>query len=192
MTRIIACINMSLDGYFDHDAIHPGEDVHRHYENLLRGADRLLYGRTTYELMQYWQDLLENPSGVESMDQFAQAIDAIPKTVFSSTLQSTGWHSAELSNQPLLEEITRLKNGAGNYVLVGSRSLLLQLLEAGALDELQLCIHPVLVGKGKALFENLSLELKLHSVRKLDSGAVIHYYGSPANTPSAPESTPRI
>jgi dihydrofolate reductase len=180
MSRIIACINMSLDGYFDHDSIHPGEDVHRHYENLIRGADRLLYGRTTYELMQYWQNLLENPSGVEAMDQFAQAIDAIPKTVFSSTLEATSWHSAERSDTPLLEKVKQLKKQSGNYVLVGSRSLLLQLLEAGLLDELQLCIHPVLVGKGRALFENLSLDLKLHAVRKLDSGAVILYYGSPA------------
>lgn len=180
MSRIIACINMSLDGYFDHDAIHPGEDVHLHYENLIRGADTLLYGRITFDLMRYWQNLLEEPSGQEAMDHFAQAIDAIPKTVFSTTLKDSGWPTARLATLPLVEEIEKIRKEAGGYVLLGSRSLMVQVLQAGLLDELQLCIHPVVVGKGRPLFENITQAFDLHllSTQKLEGGAVIHTYTS--------------
>jgi hypothetical protein len=51
----------------------------------------MLYGRTTYQLMQFWQTLLTNPSDKKSMNDFAFSINKIEKIVFSSTLTDTGW-----------------------------------------------------------------------------------------------------
>ena len=90
MRKIIAAINMTLDGYCDHTAITPGEEIHHHYAELLKNADAILYGRITYQLMQFWQTLVEKPSGEQSMDEFALAIDKVPKIVFSRTLENTG------------------------------------------------------------------------------------------------------
>jgi dihydrofolate reductase len=61
MRKIIAAINMTLDGFCDHTAILPDEEIHQHYTELLRGGDAVLYGRITYQLMQYWQTLVKNP-----------------------------------------------------------------------------------------------------------------------------------
>lgn len=178
MRKIIAGINMTLDGYCDHTAIEPDEEIHQHYTDLLIDADAILYGRITYQLMQFWQSLLKNPSGEKSMDDFALAIDKIPKIVFSHTLKNTEWDSARLSNQSIEEEVLELKQQSGKDILVGCRSLIIQLLKLNLLDELQLCVHPVIAGKGLPLFENINdrTGLKLIKTKTFNGGAVILYY----------------
>lgn len=53
MRKVIAAFNMTLDGICDHTTCIPGEDLHQHYSDLLNNAGLVLYGRTTYELMQF-------------------------------------------------------------------------------------------------------------------------------------------
>ncbi len=178
MRKVIAAINMTLDGFCDHTAISPGEDVHRHYEELLNEGGVILYGRITYQLMQFWQELIKNPSGEKSMDDFATSIDSIPKIVFSHTLQNTDWESATLADQPIKEKVLALKQQAGKDIFVGSRSLIIQLMNLNLLDELQLCIHPVIAKNGLPLFENINdrTVLKLTKTKTFTSGGIIHYY----------------
>lgn len=169
---------MTLDGYCDHTAITPDEEVHQHYTNFLNNAGVILYGSTTYQLMKYWQPFLLNPSGEKSMDDFASAIDRIPKIVFSHKLKMTEWESAELAIQPLEEVVNALKQQPGKDILVGSRSIMLQLMNLNLIDEYQLCVHPVVVGNGLTLFENINHKtmLKLIKTKVFDGGAVILYY----------------
>lgn len=178
MRKIIAAINMTIDGIFDHTSIVPNDEVHQHYAQLLRNADAVLYGRITYQLMQYWQSLIKNPSGEKSMDDFALAIDNVPKIIFSKTLETTEWDSAILSNRSLEEEVLFLKNQMGKDIFVGSRSLIIQLLKLNLLDEFQLCIHPVVAGSGFTLFENFNdrIIFKLIKTKTLHGGAIILYY----------------
>ncbi|SFH51415.1 dihydrofolate reductase family protein [Pedobacter insulae] len=178
MRKVIAAINMTLDGFCDHTAISPDEEIHRHYEELLNKGGVILYGRITYQLMQFWQELIKNPSGEKSMDDFAKSIDSIPKIVFSNTLQNTDWNSATLADQPIKEKVLALKQQAGKDIFVGSRSLIIQLINLNLLDELQLCIHPVIVGNGLPLFENISdrTALKLRETKAFSGGGIIHYY----------------
>ena len=82
MRKIIAAINMTLDGFCDHTAGIADDEIHQHYTELLSNADTILYGRITYQLMEYWRTLLENPSDEKSMNDFAIAIDKISKIVF--------------------------------------------------------------------------------------------------------------
>ncbi len=178
MRKIVAAINMTLDGIGDHTSISPDEEIHQHYADLLDNADIILYGRITYHLMQFWQNLANSPSGEKSMDDFAVVMDRIPKIVFSNTLQSTEWESAQLTNQPLEEVVKNLKQQPGRDILVGSRSLIMQLLNLNMIDEFQLCIHPVIAGSGSALFEKLnsSITFRLLRTKTFKGGAVILYY----------------
>ena len=178
MRKLIAAINMTLDGYCDHTAIIPDEEIHNHYSELLGKAGVILYGRITFELMKYWQEVLANPTGVKSMDDFAIAIDKIPKIVFSHTLKNTEWASAKLATKPLEEEVLALKQQSGKDIFAGSRSMIIQLMKLGLVDELQICIHPVVVGSGLPLFENINdrTVLKLIKTKIFSGGAVILYY----------------
>ena len=183
MRKVIAAINMTVDGFCDHTAGIADEELHQHYANLLDNSGVVLYGRTTYQLMQFWQTLLKNPSGEKSMDEFAIAIDKIPKIVFSHTLKSTdpiatGWDSAKLSNKPIDEEVSELKQQSGKDILVGSRSLIIQLMNLNLIDEFQLCIHPVIIGKGLPLFDKIKDRtiFKLLKTKIFGSGAIVLYY----------------
>jgi len=180
MRKLIAAINMTLDGIFDHTAGIPDDEIHQHYTDLLSSADTILYGRITYQLMEYWRTLLENPSDEKSMNDFAIAIDKIPKIVFSHTLKNVEWETAKLADRNIEEEVLELKQQSGKDILVGSRSLIIQLMNLNLLDEFQLCIHPVIVGTGLPLFENIKdrTVLKLIKTKTFSGGAVILYYQS--------------
>ena len=181
MRKVIAAINMTLDGFCDHTAGLPDEEIHQHHTELLDQAGIVLYGRTTYQLMEFWRTLLENPSEEKSMNDFALAIDKIQKIVFSHTLKDVEWDSARLSDQAIEEEVLELKqfrNGGSKDILVGSRSLIIQLMKFNLIDEYQLCVHPVVAGSGLPLFENINdrIILKLIKTKTFSGGAITLYY----------------
>ena len=178
MRKIIAAINMTLDGFCDHTAIIPDEELHQHYADLLRTADTVLYGRITFQLMEYWRTVVENPSGKKAMDEFALIMDNVPKIVFSHTLKNVEWKSAKLANRTIEEEVLELKQQSGKDIFVGSRSLILQLMKLNLIDEYQLMVHPVVAGSGLPLFENINDRtiLKLLKTKIFNSGAIILYY----------------
>jgi dihydrofolate reductase len=128
--------------------------------------------------MEYWRTFLENPSEQKSMNDFAIAIDKIPKIVFSNTLKNVDWKSSTLAKRELKDEVIELKQQSGKDIFVGSRSLIIQLINLGLIDELQLCIYPVIAGKGLQLFENINDRtiLNLVKTKNFNSGAIILYY----------------
>jgi dihydrofolate reductase len=178
MRKIIAAINMTLDGFCDHTALSPDEAVHDHYGELLKNAGAALYGRKTYLLMEFWKDLAEHPSGEKSMDDFAVNMDAIHKIVFSRTLLHVDWKSAKVATRDLEAEVLALREEDGGDILVGSRSLIISLINLGLVDEFQLMIHPVVVRKGLPLFDELTdgVVLTLTKTYTFTSGAVLLYY----------------
>jgi dihydrofolate reductase len=181
MRKVIAAINMTIDGFCDHTAGIPDDEIHQHYTDLLTNSGIILYGRITYRLMEYWRTLLEDPSDEKSMNDFAIAIDKIPKIVFSRTLKNVDWETARLANRRIEEEVLELKqsrNGGSKDILIGSRSLIIQLMKLNLINEYQLCVHPVVVGKGLPLFEDISdrTVLKLTKTKTFRGGAVILYY----------------
>jgi dihydrofolate reductase len=178
MRKLIAAINMTLDGFCDHTEIIPHEEIHQHYADLLSNADAVLYGRITYQLMEYWQTVVKNPTGNKPMDKFAMAIDKITKIVFSHTLKSVEWKSAKLANREIGEEVSGLKQQPGNDILVCSPSLIVALTQLGLIDEYQLCVHPVIAGNGLPLFKNISNKviLKLVKTKPFGFGAITLYY----------------
>lgn len=178
MRKVIAGINLTIDGFCDHTAGIADEELHDHYTDFIDQADVMLYGRTTFELMEFWRQFLTKPSGEKSMDDFAKAIDKIQKIVFSETLKSIDWPSAALAEESLEESVKRLRQQSGGDILVGSRSLIVQLTNLHLIDEFQLCIHPVVIGKGLPLFDQIKERtvFQLLKTKTFKSGAVIHYY----------------
>jgi dihydrofolate reductase len=178
MRKLIAAMNMTLDGFCDHTAMTADDEIHHHYTELLRDADTVIYGRITYQLMEYWKSILENPTGNEATDDFAVAMDNISKIVYSRTLQEVNWRNAELKREIDKEEISELKQRPGKNILVGSPSLIVALANLELVDEFQLGIQPTVVGSGLPLFKNVvdRIDLKLLKTKTFGCGAVFHYY----------------
>jgi dihydrofolate reductase len=178
MAKVVAAMNMTLDGYCDHTVMSADDEIHDHYTDLLRDSGSALYGRKTFQLMEFWPTLVENPSGNEAMDEFAIAMDNIPKIVFSRTLKHLDWPTARLATRNLKDEVLDLKRQDGKPVLVGSPGLIAQLTQLGLIDEYQLSVHPAIVGRGLILFKDITdrVDLKLLNTKTFDCGAVTLYY----------------
>jgi dihydrofolate reductase len=117
MRKLIAAINMTLDGFCDHTALIADEEIHQHYNELLSNADTLLYGRITYQLMEsYWPSVVKNPTGNKPIDEFAVIIDNISKIVFSRTLKNVDWKNTKLKKEGIKEEVLELKQQAGKNI----------------------------------------------------------------------------
>jgi len=179
MSKLIAAINMTIDGYCDHTAGIADEELHQHYSDLLSHAGALIYGRITYQLMEsYWPDVVKNPTGDKSTDEFAVAIENIPKIVFSRTLNHVEWTNAKLARGGVKEEVLQLKQQPGKDIFVGSPSMIVALTKLHLIDEYQLCVHPVIAGGGLPLFKDGGDKdiLKLVKTKTFGSGAIVLYY----------------
>jgi dihydrofolate reductase len=181
MRKLIAAINMTLDGFCDHTAGIPDEEIHQHYSDLLRDAGAILYGRTTYQLMEsYWPSIVKNPTGEKTMDEFAVAIDNVSKIVFSRTLKNVTWRNTELKKELNKEEVIQLKQQAGKDIFAGSPSLIVALSQLGLIDEYQLAIQPMILGTGLPLFKNIkdTINLKFVKTKTFGCGVIILYYAA--------------
>ena len=182
MRKLIAAINMTLDGFCDHTAGIADEEIHQHYNELLSNADTILFGRITYQLMEsYWPSVVKNPIGNKPKDKFAVLIDDISKIVFSRTLKNAGWKNTELKKELIKEEVLELKksrDGGSKNILVGSPSLIVSLTQFGLVDEFQLNVLPIILGRGLPLFKNVEdrVDLKLLKTKTFGNGAVTLYY----------------
>ena len=179
MRKLIAAINMTLDGFCDHTAMIADDEIHQHYNELLSNADTLIYGRITYQLMEsYWPSVVKNPTGNKPMDDFAVLIDNISKIVFSRTLKNVDWKNTQLKKEVIKEEVLELKQQAGKNILVGSPSLIVALMNLDLIDEYQLAVQPTVLGSGLPLFKNVKdrINLKLLKTKTFGCGVVDLYY----------------
>jgi len=188
MRKLIAAINMTLDGFCDHTAMFADDEIHQHYNELLSNADTLIYGRITYQLMEsYWPSVVKNPTGNKPIDEFAVLIDNISKIVFSRTLKNVDWKNTKLKKEIIKEEVLELKqsrsqspvnNGGSKNILVGSPSLIVALTQLDLIDEYQLSVQPIVLGSGLPLFKNVKdrVNLKLLKTKTFGCGAVTLYY----------------
>lgn len=184
MRKLIAAMNMTLDGFCNHKAMIADDEIHQHYNELLRNADTLIYGRITYQLMEsYWPSVVKNPTGNKPMDEFAVLIDDISKIVFSRTLKNVDWKNTTLKKEVIKEEVLELKQsrgGGSKNILVGSPSLIVALSQLDLIDEYQLGVQPTVLGSGLPLFKNVQdrINLKLLKTKPFSCGAVMLYYES--------------
>ena len=178
MTKLIAAMNMTLDGFCDHTAMSADDEIHQHYTEMLRDAGAVIYGRKTFQLMEFWPPLVANPSGNKAMDEFAVAMDEVHKIVYSRTLEKIEWKTAELKREIIKDEIARLKQSSSKDIFVGSPSMIVQLGNLGLIDEYQLGVQPTVVGSGLQLFKNITdrVDLKLLKTKTFGCGAIFLYY----------------
>jgi dihydrofolate reductase len=184
MGRIILSNPITLDGFIEGpqrelDWVVADDELHDFYVELLHKADLLLYGRVTYELMvNYWPKAASDSNASKAMIRFADALNPMRKIVFSRTMKQANWNT-QVKPEVIPEEIIKIKlETKGDILLSGGPSLARIFIKSGLVDEYQLVVQPVAIGKGKSLFRgiNSTLRMDFEWSRPFTSGAVALCY----------------
>lgn len=178
MRKVTFGINITIDGYCGHESGIADDELHAYFTGLLRDSDVHICGRDTYHLMYpFWHDVAVNQSETAVINEFARVFDAIPKIVFSTTLQSVEWNNTTLRHSNLREEIIKLKRQPGKNIALGSLKIASQAAGWDLIDEYYFAVHPVIAGKGPRLFETgVNSILKLVESKTFRSGVVALHY----------------
>ena len=184
MRKLYSFLMTTLDGFYE------GPSQEFHFWNVdqefnefsigqLHDTDILLLGRVTYEGMaSYW------PTQAAKNDDpvVAELMNALPKVVVSTTLETAGWNNTRRLGADVADELTKLKQQPGkDLAVLGSPNLTVSLLGMGLVDELRVMVNPVALGDGKSLFRSSKQELglKLLQTRTFRSGNVLLTYRPP-------------
>lgn len=172
-------LNVTLDGCVDHRVGIADDETHAHFTALMGGAGAMLWGRTTYELMEdAWPDIAAGRvQAPPALVEWALALEAKPKYVVSSTRTAFPWanshHLAGAPGSDVATAVLDLKAATPDGVLLGSGRLGLRLHRLGLIDEYRLLIHPVIAGHGPRLFDGAEqAELVLLESRALSNGCL--------------------
>ena len=184
MARLIVFNSVSLDGYFtdansDMSFAHnpmPDPEWDAFVAGNARGGGRLIFGRITYEMMaSFWP----TPAAAQTLPDVAQEMNRLPKVVFSRTLNSASWNNTRLIKADLIGEMEKMKTESPeDMAILGSGSLVAQLARRGLIDEYQIVAVPVVLGKGRTMFEGIgqTLPLRLTKTRSFANGNVLMCY----------------
>jgi len=189
MSKLSAFTSVTVDGYFtgengDYSWAH---DVKKDPEwdayvagNAKGGGGRLLFGRITYELMaSFWP----TPKAMQTMPDVAEGMNNLQKVVFSRTLESVSWKNTKLVKDDLVAAVRTMKQeSGGDMTILGSGSVVSQLTQAGLIDAYTIVVIPVVIGKGRTLFDGVKnkLKLQLTSSRSFANGNVVLVYARSA------------
>lgn len=183
MSKLSVFENVTLDGYFsgpNGDLSWAKQNVddewNKFVEENASAGGMLLMGRVTYEMMiQYWP----TPQAAKNDPVVAEQMNSRRKIVFSRTLDKPTWNNTKVIKDDIAEEVRRLKEEGGkDMTILGSGSIVSQLAQAGLIDEYKLSVNPVIIGKGRTVFEGVKdkMNLKLTKSRNFKNGNVLLHY----------------
>jgi dihydrofolate reductase len=182
MRKIIVFNHVTLDGYFvdmngDMSWAHNQDpEWNAFVEDNAKGDATLLFGRITYELMaSFWP----TPAANETMPIVAEQMNSLPKVVFSRTLDKASWNNTRLVKGDLAAEIRKMKKEPGtDMVIMGSGTIVSQLAQEGLIDEYEIALNPIVLGKGRTMFDGVKEKqnLKRTKTRAFANGNVFLCY----------------
>jgi dihydrofolate reductase len=182
MRTVIYSMSVSLDGFTAGPDggigwTGPDEELFRFHVEQTPHIGVELMGRGLYEAMLVWGDAEAAPSGPDE-DEFARIWNAIPKVVFSTTLDEAEGN-ARLAAGDVADEVAKLKETPGDGVIsVGGPGLASTLIKMDLIDEYRLFVIPVVLGGGTRYFPPLdrAIDLELLETRTFGSGVTYLRY----------------
>ncbi len=169
MAKLAYGLNMSLDGFVDHDRFAPDPVLFRHFIEQVKHETASVYGRRMYELMAYWDE--DQPDWGEAEREYAEVWRAQPKYVVSRTLKSVG-PNATLISADVEAALRRLKSEHEGEISVSGPNLASSLFASGLIDEYQIYLHPVVLGQGAPFFRTQPPALRLESSTPIGETAI--------------------
>ena len=186
MGQLIVFNSVSLDGYFsgqngDIAWAHAGPkdaEFDQFVNDNSKGEGALLFGRVTHDMMASWWP---TAAAKHAMPEVAAGMNRMRKYVFSNSLTSSSWENTTIITGDVVAETRKLKEQSGaSLAIFGSGSIIGPLVAAGIVDELQLVVCPVVLGKGRTMFEGVTQQLQYELLRTRSfkaSGKVFSCYG---------------
>lgn len=179
MGLLTFALNVTLDGCCDHRVGIVDQEMHRYWTRLMDSTGAMLFGRTTYEMMEEaWPQVARDPKADRASRSWAKKLNAKPKYVVSKKRREYSWENTHHLQGDLTRAIKELKKANPRGVMVGSPKLSGALQRLDLIDEYIFLVHPVVAGHGPYLLAGLkpSRQLKLVSVRRLKSGILVLRY----------------
>jgi dihydrofolate reductase len=181
--NIVLMLSVSLDGFFEGpnhelDWQLVDDELHHHFNDVLRGAGAFLSGRVTYELMAgFWPTADEDPASTPPMVEFAGIWREKPKIVYSRTLDHADWNTT-VFREVVPDEVRDLGRTIGGDLALGGADLAATFRRLDLIDEYRLYVHPVVLGIGRPLFapSDVRSNLSLTETRTFGSGVVLLHY----------------
>jgi dihydrofolate reductase len=169
MAKLVFGMNVSLDGYVDHQEFSPDPTLFSHWIEHVRGVAGSIYGRRMYEVMRYWDE--DDPEWSQDRRDFAAAWRRQPKWVVSRSLKPVGPNATLVSDN--VEAVVRgLKDRLGGEIAVSGPELAGSLTGLGLIDEYRLYLHPVVLGRGKPFFAGPRPRLRLVASDRIGEDAI--------------------
>ncbi len=186
MRRIILMMSVSVDGFIEGpnrelDWQMVDDELHRHFNEQLSAMGAFLSGRVTYELMAgFWPTADTDPASTAPMVEFARIWRDMPKIVFSKTLERADWNTTVVRDV-VPEDIQELKAQPGGDLALGGADLAAAFMRHDLIDEYRLYVHPIVIGRGKPLFQpaDAKITLRLAETRTFGNGVVLLHYQRP-------------
>jgi dihydrofolate reductase len=169
MAKLVFGMNVSLDGYVDHEEFAPGPELFRHWIEHVRDLTGSVYGRGMYEVMRYWDE--DRPEWSAQEQEFAAAWRRQPKWVVSRSLKSVG-PNATLVDDDLEAAIRGLKAQHAGEISVSGPVLARSLTDLGLIDEYRLYLHPVVLGRGRPFFTGPRPRLRLMASDRISEDVI--------------------
>jgi dihydrofolate reductase len=182
MQKLIVFNHVSLDGFFtdaksDMSWAHAQDAEWSAFtEGNAASGGVLLFGRVTYDLMaSFWP----TPAALEHFPVIAERMNSLPKVVFSKTMNKASWKNTELVKGDIAAAVRKMKEAPGpGMVIMGSGTIVSQLTQARLIDAYQIVVNPIVLGKGRTLFEGVKekVPLKLTESRIFGNGNALLTY----------------
>lgn len=169
MAKLVFGMNVSLDGYVDHEKFAPGPALFRHWIEQVSGLAGSIYGRRIYGLMRYWDE--DQPGWSADEHAFAAAWRRQPKWVVSRTLTEVG-PNATLVAGDIGTAIRELKARLAGEIDVSGPVLAQSLADFDLIDEYRLYLHPVVLGSGAPFFAGPRPRLRLTGSDRIDEDVI--------------------
>jgi dihydrofolate reductase len=169
VAKFIYALNVSLDGYVDHDKFMPDPKLFQHFIKDVSQMTATIYGRRMYEIMRYWDD--EQPGWDQAERDYAAVWRRGAKYVVSTTLDAVG-PNATLIRSDFESRIRALKEELSGNVEVSGPKFAASLSAWGLIDEYRLYVHPVVLGEGAPYFAGVRPSLKLVAHERIGDVAI--------------------
>jgi len=183
MRKIILMMSVSVDGFFEGPAREldwhlVDDELHGHFNEELAAMSAFLDGRVNHELMaEFWPTADADPANAGPMAEFAKIWREMPKMVFSRTLERADWNTTVV-REVVAEDIEALKARPGGDMVLGGADLADTFRRLDLIDEYRLYVHPVVLGRGRPLFQpsDMRTPLRLAQTRAFGNGVVLLRY----------------